>query len=989
MRRHTPRNLLLILFLLLDLACLAAAQQPDTPDKDYSAELPRIAPLSPADSAKQFDVVDGFDVKLVAAEPLVFDPVAFSFDTKGQLWVVEMCDYSEQDKERLGRVVVLRDENHDGVMDSRKVFVDGLSWPTALWPWLDGVLVADAPNLTFHRDTDGDLKADKSESWFVGFGRTNVQGLINSFRWGVDGWIHGATSSSGAELQAADGTRIALGRRDFAIDPISHQLRPESGGGQHGMYFNRWGDKFVTSNSDHLQQIVDIETWLANQSSAVTIPSVRKSIAEDGPQAEVYRVSAVEPWRIVRTRLRMSGVAPGVVEGGGRAAGYFTGATGTCIMDVQRGFGLPGESHDTAIVCDVGSNLVHRKRVIDQGFFFTAQRLDNQTELLRSKDIWFRPVQIGEGPDGALYIADMYREVIEHPASLPPMIKKHLDLTSGRDKGRIWRLARKENAFKGLADLSKASDANLIALLGSDIAHERTRASQAIVERHVLGKLEAGSVNKLEAAALTAAAPEARMLSLHLLHRLGKLNEVTAAKSLNDKHTRVQAHAIDLAGQNGYSSKLANALVSIAQSTNDNRVQFALAKSSSQLPSAERDLLLSWLLVKDSDPLVRAVVATAAGKDSWKLLSAENAKQLSDDNYSQWLVLWLPIWTEQISKDSQLASFVTQSVASGNSRQAAWFSALARLASPAQVAQLLRAANAQSTVDKVVNERLEQSPSVELVRWLRLVSPAEQQKWLGRLLNRTMPEAIQSTCIDSLSWSNHPELTGALIASFKSLTPTLQAQALRAMTSRQDRQQQLLEALKQQKIARSQIPADIRQSLIAQKDKALAEQFKSLLNQASSDRAAVLEKYLPSVEKIAADADAAKRGKEVFTKVCAQCHKLGEIGNDVGPPLKQLGDKSPSQLLESILDPSREVDPKYMGYTFLLEDGTVLTGIIIQESGSQIVIGEAGGKQTTLDRSAIEELKSSGLSLMPNGIEEQINPAQMADLIQFLKAPRS
>ncbi|MFO0943387.1 MAG: PVC-type heme-binding CxxCH protein [Pirellulales bacterium] len=988
MRRHTPLNILLSLFLLLNSTSLGVAQPPDTVDKDYSAELPRIAPLSPEDSAKQFEIADGFDVKLVAAEPLVFYPVALAFENKGQLRVVEMCDYSEQDKERLGKVVVLRDENHDGVMDSRKVFVEGLSWPTALFPWLDGVIVADAPNLTFHRDTNGDLKADKIESWFVGFGRTNVQGLINSFRWGVDGWIHGATSSSGAELQAEDGTKIALGRRDFAIDPISHKLRPESGGGQHGMYFNRWGDKFVTSNSDHLQQIVDIESWLASQASPVAMPSVRKSIAEDGPQAEVYRVSSVEPWRIVRTRLRMSGVAPGVVEGGGRAAGYFTGATGTCIMDVQRGFGLAGEPYDTAIVCDVGSNLVHRKRVIDHGFFFTAQRLDSQTEMLRSKDIWFRPVQIGEGPDGGLYIADMYREVIEHPASLPPMIKKHLDLTSGRDKGRIWRLARKNDSMRGFADLSKSTDAELVSLLGSDIAHERTRASQAIVERHATGKLGSSTVGALESAALTASAPEARLLSLNLLNRIGKLSQQTAAKSLSEKHPRVLAAAIEHVGQNGLSEKLASTLKSIATSTVDNRVQFALAKLASQLSAANRDELLAQLLTKDSDPLVRAVVATAAGKDSWKLLMTTESTRLSDDNYSQYLVLWLPLWTEQLSKDAHLANFVVQSMATSSPRQSAWLSALARLNSSAQVSGILRQANAQSIVDQVVSDRLDQSATVELAKWLRLTTPELQQKWMSKLLNKSVPEAIQSSCIDSLSWANHPALTQTLVDNFKSLTPSLQSQALRAMTSRADRQQQLLEALKQQKIARSQIPADIRQSLTAQKDKSVAEQFKSLLNQASSDRAAVLEKYVSSLDKITASADAAKRGKEVFTKVCAQCHKLGEIGNDVGPPLKQLGDKSPTQLLESILDPSREVDPKYMGYTFLLEDGSVLTGIIVQESGSQIVIGEAGGKQTTLDRSAIEELKSSGLSLMPNGIEEQINPAQMSDLIQFLKSPR-
>lgn len=986
----------LILSVLLLTPISLFAQQPDTVDKDYSSELPRIPALTPEQSAKQFEMLDGFEIQLVAAEPLVQDPVAFAFDTKGQLWVVEMCDYSEQDKERLGRVAVLRDTDGDGVMDTRKTFVQGLSWPTALWPWQDGVIVADAPNVTFHRDTDGDMVADKTEAWFVGFGRTNVQGLINSFRWGVDGWIHGVTSSSGSDLQALDGTKIALGRRDFAIDPLTKKLRAETGGGQHGMYFNRWGDKFVTSNSDHLQQIVDIESWLASQNSAVSMPSGRKSIAEDGPQAEVYRVSDVEPWRIVRTRLRMSGVAPGVVEGGGRAAGYFTGATGTCIMDVERGFGVPGENHDTAIVCDVGSNLVHRKRLIDHGLFYSGQRIDQQTELLRSRDIWFRPVQIGEGPDGGLYIADMYREVIEHPASLPPMIKKHLDLTSGRDKGRIWRLARKDQPWKPLTDFTKLDHARVIEQLSADVSSQRILASQALIERYSLGKIDAATIAAIEKTASSVERDEARLLSLYLLARMDKLTTSTIQKALNDKNPRLVAQAIELAGQSGVVKELAAPLKSLAASTKDNRMMLALAKCSTRLADNDRNELLALLLPKDSDPLVRAVVATAAGKDSWKLLQALKAEQLSDAVYTEWLVLWLPQWTDEIKQNKQVASFVTNSLQSNSPRQTAWLSALARINSPAQVTQLIKASEAQATIDSLLSERLEKEPTVELARWLRLASPELQSRWSAKLIDTSVSEAIQATCIDALSWSNHPDLTSRVIDNFKIMTPSLQLVGLRAMVARQDRQPQLLAALKEKKIVRSQIPADIRQSLVSQKDKELAQQFKDLLNQVSSDRASVLDKYRPAVEEFVGNAqgnaagktETAKRGKEIFTKVCAQCHKLGDVGNDVGPPLKQLGDKSPAQLLESILDPSREVDPKYMGYTFLLDDGVVITGIILQESGQQIVIAEAGGKQTTLERSKIDEIKSSGLSLMPNGLEEQVSPEQMAELIQFLKSPK-
>ena len=169
----------------------------------------------------------------------------------------------------------------------------------------------------------------------------------------------------------------------------------------------------------------------------LAVPRSRISIAADGPQAEVYRKSPVEPWRLVRTRLRVAGLVKGPVEGGGRAAGYFTGSTGVTIY---RGNAWPKESQGQAIIGDVGSNIIHRKVIEWKGLVPIARRVDENREFVASTDIWFRPVQFANAPDGALHILDMYREVIEHPKSLPPEIKQHLDLTSGRDRGRLYRI---------------------------------------------------------------------------------------------------------------------------------------------------------------------------------------------------------------------------------------------------------------------------------------------------------------------------------------------------------------------------------------------------------------------------------------------------------------------------------------------------------------------------------------------------------------------
>ncbi|MBX3420705.1 MAG: c-type cytochrome [Pirellulaceae bacterium] len=968
---------------------LLRADEPP-PEPDYSSELPRIAPLTPAEAIGQFELADGFSIQLVAAEPLVTDPVAFAFDGRGQLWVVEMRDYSEQERERLGRVALLVDRDGDGRMDQRTTFVENLSWPTAIWPWLDGVLVAEPPNITWFRDTDGNGVSDHSEVWYSGFGRSNVQGLVNSLRWGVDGWIHGATSSTGAQLESpVGGQRVDLGRRDFALDPLSKRLRAESGGGQHGMSFNRWGDKFVTSNSDHLQQIIDLESWLTGRSMTVPMPAVRRSIAEDGPQAEVYRASPVEPWRIVRTRLRMSGEVPGIVEGGGRAAGYFTGATGTWIMDHERGFGIDA-SMDTALVCDVGSNLVHRKRLIDQGLFWTAQRIDQQTELLRSRDIWFRPVQLGDGPDGALYIADMYREVIEHPQSLPPVIKKHLDLTSGRDRGRIWRITNAATPHTPYPNLTALNDQGLVERLQSEIAWQRLMASQLIVERHKLQRLDERIGRWLGDCAADSPRAESRLLALWLLERLGKWGSDLAGQAIQQPHPRVQAQAIEMIALTGNAAAVSRSAQQIAERCSDARVQLALVKLATELDSGGRQDILAAVMPHVTQPLVQASLAMAAGPDSWQLLQSAKAADMPDPTYRNWLRLLLPGWVASVPKNPHLLDFIKHSLTADTPRHRLWLSALAELPSHASAAQVLDLTGTQIAIDDHVDQALQRSPSGNAIELLGLTSTAVQTKWLDALLRKSSTEAQQTMTIQSLSWANHPQLSEKLVQQFRSFTPALQSVALRALSARPERLAVLAAALESQQIARSQIPPELRQQLLAQRDQVLVARLTKVLTQVVTDRAGTIQHYqsaLASLESASGQTQAERleAGQAIFQRACAQCHRLGEIGNDVGPPLRQLSDKSPDQLLVAILDPSQEVDPKYAAYNILTDDGVVITGLIVQETGSQIVIAEAGGKQTTLDRQSIEQIQSSGQSLMPNGLEEQITIEQMGQLIEFLK----
>ena len=377
---------------------------------NFEAELPRIAATKPWHALKTFTVHSDFALELIAHEPDVVDPVAACFDAAGDMYVVEMRGYSEDRESALGRVRLLKDTTGDGLYNSSSVFADGLKWPTAICPYDGGVLVAAAPHIYYLKDgwrqvpglradqpgkraVSPDGQADKTPDGgypivLTGLNHSNVQGLVNNMRWGIDGRIHVATSSSGARLlragrdkdeplllrgrdfsfdpriaraallangaatnpasgwnedewdayekklrdqytrfgipdvdqvikeelqQARDGARKDKVQRRFSV-PRKPALRAESGGGQHGMCFDDEYRKFVCQNSDHIQFVM-YEDRYAARAPGVPAPRSRRSIAVDGPQAEVYRKSPVEPWRLVRTRLRVSGLVRGPVEG--------------------------------------------------------------------------------------------------------------------------------------------------------------------------------------------------------------------------------------------------------------------------------------------------------------------------------------------------------------------------------------------------------------------------------------------------------------------------------------------------------------------------------------------------------------------------------------------------------------------------------------------------------------------------------------------------
>jgi putative membrane-bound dehydrogenase-like protein len=423
----------LLIFIALHCATVLAGAEPAVSAND----LPRLPAPSLTESQAALHARPGLRVEVAASEPNVVAPVAMAFDEFGALYVVEMRDYPlpERRDKKMGTVRKLIDADGDGVFEKSTIFLKDLPWPTGIACARFGVYVLASPDLIFAIDTNRDGVADERETIATGFAsgkaKPNVQALPNSLTWGSDGRIWGATAGNGGVV-----SEQSLNGQDFSIDPVTNKVRREVGTAQFGLTFDEMGRRFVCSNSHHLQWV----PWERHHGAdAVTL----LDISVDGPAAEVFRTSPEEAWRVVRTRWRATGQVPGLVEGGGRSSGYFTSA---CGLHVYRGDALGAEFLGNVFICDVGSNLVHRKIIRQQGDSLVAERPADEvkSEFLTSDSNWFRPVACTIGPDGALYIADMAREIIEHPDSLPDNIKSHLDLASGENLGRIWRVVPKD-----------------------------------------------------------------------------------------------------------------------------------------------------------------------------------------------------------------------------------------------------------------------------------------------------------------------------------------------------------------------------------------------------------------------------------------------------------------------------------------------------------------------------------------------------------------
>ena len=511
----------------------------DITEAELKEYLKPVPPTPPEQAVKQFEVVDGFEMQLVAAEPLVYSPIAAAFDEDGQLYVCEMRDYPykpAEGKDPLGSVRLLRDTDRDGKFDQSTVFADKLLWAAGVVPWKGGVFVAACPDIWYFKDIDGDHVADVHRKVYTGFGTGNQQGMVNNLQFGLDHWIYGSTGPNGGMISKPDDPHfkaVPLQGRDFRFHPETLEFEAITGTVQFGNTFDDWGNRFTCSESQPLEHIVLPDHYLARNPFLATPSGIYNCAPAPVP---IFRISPIERWREVRSARRIRknerpATAPGASHHVVDAAAGVT---------IYRGGAYPPEWSGQAFVGDGQNNLVHRRKLIPKGLTFDSKRVDQNTEVVRSPDIWFRPVNFVNAPDGTLYVLDMSREYLES-IHIPLDVAKHLDLKSGRNNGRIYRLAPPKFQAPQPPRLSQATTAELVRHFESPHGWYRDTAQRLLFERH-----DKDAVPGLIALLRASKSAAARLQALWSLHGLQSLNADLLRVGLDDDRAEVRENAVRL-----------------------------------------------------------------------------------------------------------------------------------------------------------------------------------------------------------------------------------------------------------------------------------------------------------------------------------------------------------------------------------------------------------------------------------------------------------
>lgn len=930
-------------------------------------------PLPPEAALSAWRLADPqLRIELIAAEPHVRDPVAMAFDEDGRIYVVEMNDYPLGPA---GGHVKLLETDANGHVVRSNVFADHLSFPSGVCVWKGGLFVTAAPDLLYLKDTDGDGRADVREVVYTGFATGNQQHRVNNPTFAFDSWIYGGNGHSGGLIRRVirgekTGRAVNIAGMDWRFRPDLTEFEAVAGQSQFAQTFDAWGNRFLNENWAHIRHAVLSSRYL-RRNPHLPPPAPFEEIAEHGATAPVFPASKILP-RFNEPHM----------------AGAFTSA---CAVTIYLGDALPSRYRGAAFVCEPVHNLVHLDLLEPRGATFTARRAWPDREFLASSDPLCRPVNLCVGPDGALYVIDYYRAVIEHPewihnrkdSQLTADEIRQIDFRAGDDRGRIWRVAPRNFRPPPKPRLSQSSTRELTTHLSHANGWWRLTAQRLLLERQ-----DPTAIAPLRAIARSSREPLARFHALYTLDNLGALDAETLQRALRNAHARVREHALRLC-ESRHADILFSAALRLADDP-DFRVRWQLALSLGQvLPSrgvpSEISRVFAKIALRDSaDPWMRFAVLSAA--EPLPLLE----ELLKDESFH--IQDRSPEWFRPLAtligarKNAHEVNTLLMRIA--DSSPVRW-----QVEALGGLAEGLRHSRARLE-DFSMSERMAEhfryaertaaaadQPEpirVAAVRLLALAPWDAVSQTLSELISPQQPQALQLAAIEAVAANGGRTAADLLLSRWHGFSPSARAATLDAILARADQARAVLDALEHGAIRASDLDAARRDRLLRHPLRAVAERAQKLLAaDTRSSRADALETFRPALT-LRGDA---QRGQAIYERLCAQCHRLADHGQAVGPDFAGLRGRSRQQLLVDILDPNRAVEPKFLSYTLEIKGGETLMGIVAAETETSLTLRAADGKDRTVLRSEIETLTAGSLSLMPEGLEQGLTLQDLADLL--------
>lgn len=873
---------------------------------------------SPQDIPKALEVHPEFNLSLVAAEPLINKPMNIDWDEKGRLWVVETPEYpnglrqanveawkdsgsvepGQYQRDPMDRVSILSDTNGDGVMDKKTVFADKIELATSSVFYKKGVIVCAAPDIWYFEDTNGDDKADKRSKLYTNLGNRDTHAVINNMRWGLDGWVYATHGYSSTEdAKSGDGSKsfgpIGAGVVRFKPDGSAMEQYASRGGNTWGLDITTDGQVFYTqpTSGNHFIHVVLPEYVLAKGK----LPGV---MGTNGmlPKEPTYPAMHWEQQAYVQIDQ----------------VGSYTAAAGCAIYE---GGAWPEKWNYGYFTTEPTLNIVSHFMVEPNGVTYKAHREPGreQTEFIRSKNLWFRPIEVRVGPDGALYVVDFCNQAVIHNDTRGPTHgPANAAVRPDRDHyyGRIWKVQHKE---------AKSPAAS---------THQYRAEAQGTQGSHALQMYEVLKDNLEKAAADKAG---------------GWLGFDKAAELYAKQEDDWSRSAIIAACGDHAAPCLEAVLKTPGRPNMESYVAALLPKA---LPAHATALIeaCAEAASKEGSALVQGIILRGianAGGDVPPLTPALTAALKKLLAQPELAAATLPLVTKW-DKNGALASDVK--------------------------VQLDKLSATLSDKTAPVEARIAAAKALVAVG-------GDSAKLVLTPLSGDAPGALRSGIITAL---NESGTVGVLVPVFATLKREQQTQAFEAILKRPEATSALLDAVNAGTIDRAFFaPGDVAR-LRSHPNKPIAKRANDLFKINNAAKDAIIAKLTPEVEK----PGNAANGKAMFTAACAVCHKLGNIGAAVGPPLDGMGAHGPAELLVHIVDPNREVDPSFWAFNITTKKGEAMQGVITSENNASITLATQVGVRE-IAKSDIEKRENTRRSLMPEGLDA-LGPEMLRDILAFI-----